>query len=235
MSDFPSPELLAPARDGSGPSGPRTSTEIVVYERIHRAAPRSIRHVRHGLDAALAELGVRAARRSDIALAVTEAVTNAVLHAYADTEPGPVHVEAGLTGARLRIAVTDCGRGMVPRADSPGLGVGLALIRELSDELTVGSAVCGTGTRVTMDFGDVAITGYDPAAQWMSDGGHRVMRRCLLLVSTAVALQAETRALLAEATQALAARRRRRERRASEATGAAPTPPPARAARARWT
>ena len=89
---------------------------------------------------------------SSIRLAVSEAATNVVLHAYADEpQPGPVHVRAELDDAQLRVVVADDGRGMRPRPDSPGLGLGLPLIAQLAEAFEVESGPAG-GTSLCMRF-----------------------------------------------------------------------------------
>jgi serine/threonine-protein kinase RsbW len=75
---------------------------------------------------------------ADVKLAVTEACTNVVVHAYPDAE-GPMEVAAAIRDGRLAVAVRDEGRGMLPRPDSPGLGLGLPLIATLSETLELGS------------------------------------------------------------------------------------------------
>ena len=88
---------------------------------------------------------------SDVKLAVTEACTNVVLHAYTDGE-GDLEVTADVTGdGSIAIAVRDAGRGMVPRPDSPGLGLGLPLIASLAEQLEVGGDT-GAATEVRMVF-----------------------------------------------------------------------------------
>jgi anti-sigma regulatory factor (Ser/Thr protein kinase) len=72
-----------------------------------------------------------------VALVVSEAVTNVVLHAYRDRDPGRVLLEAAVADGLLTIVVTDDGIGMSPRANSPGLGLGLALIRRLAEDVDV--------------------------------------------------------------------------------------------------
>jgi anti-sigma regulatory factor (Ser/Thr protein kinase) len=88
-----------------------------------------------------------------IALAVSEAVTNAVIHAYVDeARPGDVQVVAERhEGNGLEIHVCDDGRGMMPRSDSPGLGVGLPLVAKLAQRFRVESRPTG-GTAVSMVF-----------------------------------------------------------------------------------
>ncbi|MEA2321697.1 MAG: hypothetical protein QOD81_1547 [Solirubrobacteraceae bacterium] len=88
-----------------------------------------------------------------VALALSEAVSNAVLHAYADApEPGDVEVVAQrFADDGLKVVVCDAGSGMKPRPDSPGLGAGLALIGALADGVRV-EARPGGGTRVAMSF-----------------------------------------------------------------------------------
>jgi stage II sporulation protein AB (anti-sigma F factor) len=88
-----------------------------------------------------------------IALAVSEAVTNAVIHAYVDdAHPGDVQVFAERhEGNGLEIQVCDDGRGMKPRSDSPGLGVGLPLVAKLAQRFRVETRATG-GTAVSMVF-----------------------------------------------------------------------------------
>jgi serine/threonine-protein kinase RsbW len=95
---------------------------------------------------------------SDIGLAVSEAVTNAVTHAYVDRPAGEVRVEVGVRSDELELIVEDDGRGMVPRPDSPGLGLGLPLIATLTHRFDTRSAP-GKGTRVCMWFPRVARAG----------------------------------------------------------------------------
>jgi serine/threonine-protein kinase RsbW/stage II sporulation protein AB (anti-sigma F factor) len=87
----------------------------------------------------------------DVALAVTEAVTNAVLHAFVDRPRGTIRV-AVVTGAdELTVIVTDDGRGMRPRPDSPGLGLGLPTIGRLAALVDL-SVPDGGGTELAMTF-----------------------------------------------------------------------------------
>jgi serine/threonine-protein kinase RsbW/stage II sporulation protein AB (anti-sigma F factor) len=84
-----------------------------------------------------------------VAMVVSEALTNAVVHAYRDREPGHVRLAASVEGMVLTLVVADDGVGLSPRVDSPGLGVGLAIIRRLAQELEI-SNDCGTRLRVRL-------------------------------------------------------------------------------------
>jgi serine/threonine-protein kinase RsbW len=108
--------------------------------------------VRHALRGLLEASGISDERISDIALAVTEACANAVLHAYAN-RAGAFEVAATLSiGGELVVTVRDHGTGMAPRVDSPGLGVGLPVMAAIADALEIDTPD-GSGTLVRMTFG----------------------------------------------------------------------------------
>jgi anti-sigma regulatory factor (Ser/Thr protein kinase) len=106
-----------------------------------------VRHALGGLGEALA---LHPQTLSDVKLAVTEACTNVVVHAYGDGE-GPMEVAASVDGDALRVTVRDEGLGIVPRPDSPGLGLGLPLIATLTESLELGKTP-DDRTEVTMVF-----------------------------------------------------------------------------------
>lgn len=88
-----------------------------------------------------------------IALAVSEALTNVVQHAYVGEKPGPIIVEARLERHdQLLVRVSDEGRGPVPRADSPGLGLGLGVIAQTADDFSIANRQDTRGTVVTLRF-----------------------------------------------------------------------------------
>jgi anti-sigma regulatory factor (Ser/Thr protein kinase) len=88
----------------------------------------------------------------DVALAVSEAVTNAVLHGYRDGASGDVRVVACAEPARLVVVVRDYGTGMSPHPNSPGLGLGLSVIGRLTTEMNIERPDLGGGTRLRMHF-----------------------------------------------------------------------------------
>ena len=92
-----------------------------------------------------------------IELAVSETVSNAVIHAYVGREPGRVSVRCREDGERVIVEVIDEGVGVAARRDSPGVGHGLALVGALAHTLEVAPGSDGTGTVVTMSFAGAAL------------------------------------------------------------------------------
>ena len=90
---------------------------------------------------------------SDLKLALTEACTNSVRHAYRE-RPGVVEIVYELHTDRVVVEVTDDGVGFAPAEiaddDTDELaegGLGIAIIRALSDELEIGART-GGGSRI---------------------------------------------------------------------------------------
>jgi serine/threonine-protein kinase RsbW len=93
--------------------------------------------------------GASERRREDIALAVSEALSNVVVHAYDGRDiPGDVRVDAWIEEAALQVAVSDDGIGMAERR----LGLGLALMGHVSDRLRLESGDSMPGMCVRMTF-----------------------------------------------------------------------------------
>jgi len=86
-----------------------------------------------------------------VRLAVSEAVTNVVLHSYRHSRRGDFTVAVEWDGDFVRVIVRDHGCGMQPRMDSPGAGLGLPLIATLSDSFSVSQPADG-GTELCMTF-----------------------------------------------------------------------------------
>jgi anti-sigma regulatory factor (Ser/Thr protein kinase) len=99
------------------------------------------------------EHGVTEPCLTDILLAVSEAVTNAVVHAFRGRAHGTVIASVTMSDDEwVDVRVSDDGNGMAPRDDSPGLGLGLPLIRHLADQFEHRPAPDGGGTELWMRF-----------------------------------------------------------------------------------
>jgi serine/threonine-protein kinase RsbW len=114
------------------------ATKMPDIELALPARAANIAVVRHAFGAIGEAFAVDEETLSNIRLAVTEACTNVVVHAYPDDREGPLEVLATLRDEKLEVVVRDEGPGIAPRADSPGLGLGLPLIVSLTESVQLG-------------------------------------------------------------------------------------------------
>jgi serine/threonine-protein kinase RsbW len=131
---------LGQTRDMDGPrarwSAPAKADEV---GRIRRAAA-----------AVAAEHGLEGLALEHFELAVSEALTNVVLHAYPDAA-GPMSVEIESDGAELRITIADEGSGIAAQTAHRGLGMGLGILGSSADFCEIRSRR-GVGVEVTLGF-----------------------------------------------------------------------------------
>jgi anti-sigma regulatory factor (Ser/Thr protein kinase) len=99
------------------------------------------------------QLGAPTTVVDGIRLAVSEAVSNVVVHGYRGVPTGPFTVIAEADDGELVVIVHDEGAGLTPRSDSPGAGLGLPLIAEVSESMSVRPGEDGRGTVLRMTFG----------------------------------------------------------------------------------
>ena len=114
------------------------------------ARPESVGLVRHMLCALAEALELPSHVCDDLRLAVTEACTNVVRHAYHEGE-GAIDVLARPTADGLHVIVSDHGAGIGPSPDQAGPGFGLSLISSLADRLEIDHEP-GQGSRLAMWF-----------------------------------------------------------------------------------
>ena len=94
---------------------------------------------------------------ADLQLALTEAASNSVRHAYGGDDAGVVGVSYELLPDRLVIEVTDEGEGFDPNeAEGPADelsegGLGIAIIKAIADEVEIGSQPGGKGSRLRFE------------------------------------------------------------------------------------
>ena len=102
------------------------------------ATPDSLHQVNAAFGAWLAALGPSAADRFALELAVTEAVTNTIEHAYPSGRPGELGVVASVlpTGG-ISVRVSDEGRWQTPPSEATTGGRGLLLMSQVVDEAEV--------------------------------------------------------------------------------------------------
>ncbi len=104
-----------------------------------------------GMLAGVAEpLAIEAELLDDVKTAVSEACNNVVLHAYGG-DAGPMDIAVFAGSEVVRIAVTDRGAGLPAAGEDPGTGIGLSVIRALTERVILGRGPEG-GTCIEMEF-----------------------------------------------------------------------------------
>ena len=128
------------------------------------ARPEGVAVVRQALAGIADALDFDAGVLADMKMAVSEACTNVVVHAY-DADDGMLEVDMTADETGLSIEVRDQGTGIRPQVnnarDVPALGLGLPLIAALSNSFELqGSPGKGTAVRMTFSYARDS----DPAA-----------------------------------------------------------------------
>jgi stage II sporulation protein AB (anti-sigma F factor) len=120
------------------------------FSRAYPACAESVARARRDLTEYAREAGAGGERLDRIRLAASEALTNAVLHAY--EEPGgTVNASAACVPGELWVLISDQGAGLRVRRQSRGLGLGLAVIAQLVDDFQILSRGTG-GTELRLVF-----------------------------------------------------------------------------------
>ena len=125
---------------------------MVAMRSRYPARADAVPTARRAVSRCLRALGIDESVAKAVALAVTEACSNVVLHAYREQkEPGRMTVLVEKPDDVLCVKVLDEGLGIAPRMDSPGLGMGLPLISHYTDALELRTRPEG-GSEVSMRF-----------------------------------------------------------------------------------
>ena len=134
--------------NGNGTTVRLTIPARAEYITLCRLALTGIARVRELSDEVLA----------DLKLALTEAASNSVRHAYSgNDQPGVVEISYEVRPDRLVIEVTDEGAGFDP-TESKGApedlsegGLGIAIIRAIADQVEIGTQPGGRGSRLRFE------------------------------------------------------------------------------------
>lgn len=141
---------LPPANATTGTVNPNGNAEVVSL--LFPAKPEYIALGRLALTGILRPLDVEAEVVADVKLALTEACSNSIRHAYVDGDGGGVEIRYELGENRLSVEVSDEGGGFDASALQPGGdeldegGLGIAIIRAVTDELEIGPRTAGPGS-----------------------------------------------------------------------------------------
>jgi serine/threonine-protein kinase RsbW/stage II sporulation protein AB (anti-sigma F factor) len=121
-------------------------------DAVYPAQPTRVAEIRRDVTNVASTVGAGETALLQINLAVSEAATNAILHAYrGESATGAVHVLVQHDDDFLDVSISDNGTGMAPRHDSPGMGIGLCLMAHEAYRCEIKSSPEG-GTEVVLRF-----------------------------------------------------------------------------------
>ena len=121
--------------------------------------------IRGEVNAVARELGIQGEQLGDVALAVSEGATNAVVHGSAGRDNPQVGLRVDVGDREMLVTISDEGDGLTSRprvVDETSMGAGLAIIVAVTGRLDMRSGSEGTELRLTFPF---------PTAARAGDGG----------------------------------------------------------------
>ena len=116
------------------------------------AVPKEVARLRSAVGAFASRSGAPDALADDVRLAISEALSNVIMHAYPG-DPGRLdtRADADPISRLLSFSVRDYGVGFRSRPDSPGMGMGVPIMTALAHAIEF-AAPAGGGTEVRLTF-----------------------------------------------------------------------------------
>ena len=121
------------------------------WQGRYPAVPETAKEIRCEIAAIARDCGLSELAVADVKLAVSEAATNAIQHAYRHRHAGDLTATTLSSNGVLWVVISDDGDGVHPRTDSPGLGLGLPLIASTTQGFEIVNKPTG-GTEIHMRF-----------------------------------------------------------------------------------
>ncbi|MGE2691763.1 ATP-binding protein [Mycolicibacterium pulveris] len=116
--------------------------------------------IRRRLSAWLEPLEVSRVTAADIVLAVNEACSNCIEHAYRGVEPGVIEIEASVQpdseGRRIAVCIADFGTWRTPPTEPTTRGRGLSIMAAIGDDVDLERTSVGTTVRINFALDGVA-------------------------------------------------------------------------------
>ena len=132
------------------------------FRARYAAGPSCVGVIRGEVKAVARELGIEGEQLGDVALAVSEAATNAVVHGSVGRDDPHVDLRVDVGDLEMLVTIVDDGEGVTPRrraVSGARTGAGLALIAALTGRLDVRTGSEGTEVRLTFPFSTTAHAG----------------------------------------------------------------------------
>jgi anti-sigma regulatory factor (Ser/Thr protein kinase) len=146
-------QRAGPGSDPDDESNPLGLPPPATLSHSLTATPDSVGRLRRAVSDFARRHGASDRSLDSVNLAVSEALTNVVVHAYRDADaPGPVMIVVAVRDHALIVTIADEGCGMKPHSDSPGLGLGMGLIAGLTETVEVTPRRARPGIVLRMRF-----------------------------------------------------------------------------------
>lgn len=128
----------------------RRGADSSALQESYPAVPDCVPDARDAIAEFAFAAGARGEQLDDIRLATSEALSNIVQHAYPERS-GQMYATARVAADELWVLISDDGCGLHAGRHSDGLGLGLALIAQVTDDFTVLDRGSG-GTELRLRF-----------------------------------------------------------------------------------
>jgi serine/threonine-protein kinase RsbW len=135
-------------------------TPVPRFRAQYAAHPSCVGVIRGEVAAVAREVGIEGEQLGDVALAVSEAATNAVVHGSVGRDDPVVGLRVDVDDLEMLVTVIDDGDGLKPRLrreDEMSVGAGLAIIAALTGRLDVRTGPEGTELRLSFPFSTATI------------------------------------------------------------------------------
>ena len=134
----------------------RTEKGRPEYHEVFRAEADQLRRVRNSIRTWLESQDLPSGVKDDLLLALGEAATNVVRHAYPEGAPGEMGIRVSSRDETLAVEVVDQGSWRDPSSGSGSPGLGLGIIRSLTREFRVDRGPAGTSVSFAIPTSDGA-------------------------------------------------------------------------------
>lgn len=126
------------------------------FHGVFDAKPEELRHIRSSIRSWVAARQVPPAVQEDPFIAVGEAISNSVRHAFRDSSGGEIDIRLSLNNSELSVEVSDNGQWLPPSDKGGQLGAGTRIIRSVSDQFHRSHSQNGTLVTFTLPIADRA-------------------------------------------------------------------------------
>jgi anti-sigma regulatory factor (Ser/Thr protein kinase) len=120
------------------------------FHRVFVAEPEELRHIRASIRSWATARHLTSDVQGDLLIALGEATSNSVRHAFRNSPPGEIDIRLSLNDSELSVRVSDNGRWLPPSDKDDQLGAGTRIIRSVSGQFQRTHSENGTLVNFTL-------------------------------------------------------------------------------------